>query len=271
MSFDANEKSVQDAAPVELYTFRAYNTFHRFTSQATDIVVQSQSYQAAAIRRSSVSQTSELPRNAMTLRTAPDFPVTTYYEGVPPSTVILLTIARIHRGDTAAQPIWNGRVLNCKWERDEAVFHCESVYTSLRRTGLRRLYGRGCPYVLYGSQCGADEAAHRIDVTVESVSGTTVQASALAGQPDGRWIGGFLSFEHVAGNVIRRGITDHSGDTIELTHRIPELSGGDAVRVHPGCAHDLADCNDFFANAENYGGLAPYLAGKNPFGGNSVF
>lgn len=271
MTYDTNERSVQDAAPIELYTFQVYQTVYRFCTASTNQTVQLRTYTAAAIKRSAPESTGEIARNNITIRTRADFPVTDLFNGVPPSDVVLLVIQRLHRTDTVPQPFWNGRVLSCKYEGDEAVFHCENIYTSLRRTGLRRKFGRGCPWVLYGPDCRAVEAEHAVSVTLTDVDGRSLSGAGFNVGSDGRFAGGYVKWESAPGIVHQRGIVGHDGDTVTITYPIPELSSGTTISASPGCKHNLADCDAFFDNVENYGGLAPYLAGKNPFGNNSVF
>lgn len=271
MSYDTIERSVQDAAPVELYTFQVYTTAYRYTSAAQDQTVDLRRYEAQQIQRSAPEASGEIARNNITLRTRHDFPITAFFDGVPPSSVVLLKIDRIHRGDDTVRPFWNGRVLSCKFEGDEAVLHCENIYTSLRRPGLRRLYGRGCPYALYGTECRADPEQFRIAATLASVDGRTLESATFDAIADGRLAGGFVQFEGVTGEQQVRGITSHEGPFVNITHPFVELEAGADVVVLPGCGHNVDDCQNFFDNIDNYGGLAPYLAGKNPFGSNSVF
>lgn len=272
MTYDATERSVQDAAPIELYTFTAYGEDYRFCTAATDQIVQLRRYQSAQITRTAPQQSGEIARNNIQVRTRQDFPITTFFDGFPPSDVILLKIERIHRGlDQPPAPFWNGRVLSCRYERDEAIFHCENIHTSLRRPGLRRLYGRGCPYVLYGPECRVDIELFKQSITVDAVNGRSIEAAAFDVAEDGRWAGGVVIYDAGNGRVVQRGIIAHQGDTILVTHPIPELEAGATIVAAPGCKHMLDDCHNFFDNRRRYGGLAPYLAGKNPFGPNALF
>jgi hypothetical protein len=272
MPYDTLERSEQDAAPVELFTFTVYNQQYLFTSASDDQLVDLRSYEAQPMEMTEPEQTGEIPRNNITIKTPQNHPMTQFYDGRPPSTVVLLQVVRYHRGDNESISYWNGRVLSCKYRGDEALFHCENIYTSLRRTGLRRLYGRGCPYDLYGPECHAAEVAFRQTIVLDAVTGIELEADALdTGSDIGRYGGGFIEWEPTPGELVRRGILSHNVRSIFLTHEIPDLVAGANVFVYPGCGHNLLDCNDFFNNIENYGGLAPYLAGKNPFGQNSVF
>lgn len=271
MVYDDRERSEEDAAPIELYQFTVYESDYLFTTASTRQTVELRDYEPQPMRRSSPEATTEIPKQNLTISAAADHPMTAFYTGNPPSTVVLLRILRLHRGDATPQPFWAGRVLNCEWRGDEAHFYCESIYTSLRRTGLRRLYGRGCPYVLYGDQCKADEELFKSNVTLLTVDGNTLTGTAFGDESDGRYTGGLLSVEQVSGEVVRRAIIEHVGTSIKVTHAIAGLEAGDVVQAFPGCAHDLADCNDFFANTDNYGGLAPFMQKLNPFGGGNVF
>lgn len=270
MTYDAIERSTAEAQPIELYAFQVYTSEFLFTSAAEDQVVQLRRYRQHRLHRSEPQQSGEIARNFLTIRSAPDFPMTSFYNGTPPSTVVLVRILRMHRQETVPTWFWGGRVLSCKFEDEAAVFHCENIHTTLRRPGLRRLYGRGCPYALYGPECRAIEAEHRVSAALVSVSGRTLESPAFGNVPDGRWAGGFITIDLGAGPESRT-VLAHVGDLVVLTHAIPGLASGMTVEAVPGCAHDEADCEDVFDNLRNYGGLGVNMAGRNPFGPNGVF
>jgi uncharacterized phage protein (TIGR02218 family) len=185
---------------------------------------------------------------------------------------VLLSIIRVHRGEAEQVPWWSGRVLNCDWRDGQAQLRCENIYTSLRRTGLRRLYQRNCPHVLYdGNSCRLLKGDFATPATVVSSDGRLVTLSGIGAIALGRLAGGFLEWVVSIGRTERRGIRSHGGGgLLELTHQIPDLPDGAAVIVYPGCAHNLEDCDTFFDNAVNYGGW-PFIQDKNPMGGSNVF
>lgn len=270
MSFEGRETSVQEGAPVELYTFRVYGVNYYFTTAAEDIQIDAVTYLARPLNRTEIEETNELPRNNITVSCDRDFQMLAFYDRAPPSDVILLTISRWHRDDDEVQPWWSGRVINGVRQGARGQLHCESLYTSLKRIGLRRLYSRRCPHVLYGPACLAQDTLHRVQVTVDSVSGSEIDAANLALFADGRFAGGHMEWEATPGQIEKRGIKTHVGSRITVTHPIDGLTGLDTIFVFKGCQHTLADCTAEFANTDNYGGF-PFMQPQNPFGSTSVF
>lgn len=270
MAFEEREVSIQDGEPIELYEFMLYGQKYRFTSASEDYTFDSQTYLAATISHDEFEQTSEVPKNNITLQVPHDFTMLEFYENVPPSDVILLTIFQTHRGDGDSAAVWVGRVINGLRKESGGELYCENVYTSLRRQGLRRTYGRLCPHVLYGPACKAQDTAFRITVQLDSVGGSIITSSVLASYPDDRFAGGLLEWEQTPGRIERRGLKSHVGNTAVMTHPIPALTGLVDVYLYPGCKHNRPDCNDFFDNIENYGGF-PFGQRQNPMGNTSVF
>lgn len=270
MTFETREVSVQDGAPVELYTFTVYDTLYRYTSAAQNVTHQSQFYQAYAINRSEIESTDELPRNDLTIDCPLDFPILAFYDSAPPSDVILLSISRFHRGDLDSVVWWRGRVLNGKREGDRGLLYCENKFTALKRTGLRRLYTSMCPHVLYGPACRVVEASFSATATLDGVSGIELDSTAFAALPDGRLAGGLISWEPEAGRIERRGIKSHVGQRVEITHPIPGLESLATVTYSPGCTHQRQVCDQVFDNIVNYGGF-PFVPRQNPMGNTSVF
>jgi uncharacterized phage protein (TIGR02218 family) len=271
MTFDASESSVQDGIPIELWVFQVYGVNYRYTTAAEDYTHFASTYLARAISHSAFEETSQVKKNTVTLYVPRDFEILRFYESMPPSDVILLTVFQVHRGDTDAISAWTGRVMGSSRQKRTGELYCENIYTSLKRMGLRRPYSRQCPHVLYDpNSCKADEALFEFTAIVDSVSGLQVQSTAFAAYPDGRLAGGVLEYEPTPGQIERRGIKSHVGNLVEMTHPIDDLQTLAQLRGLPGCKHNLADCDGFFDNVLNYGGT-PFIPQKNPMGNNSVF
>lgn len=274
MTFEARETSEQEGSPIELFTFRVYGTNFRYTNEATDQTIDALVYQAYAIEHDEIHRTDKAERQNITLTVPKDFPILALYDTAPPSDVITLTIATIHRGDDEVAEFWNGRVLNgirsSTLGSNKGQLYCENVRSSMKRSGLRRLYGRLCPHQLYGTACGIANTSFRIEVTVDAVLGIEVHSSVLATFPDGRFAGGYIEFEPTPGRIERRGIKSHAGDTLLITHPIDNFDALSTMFVYLGCKHTLEDCEATFANSINYGGW-PFIPRLSPMGQSSVF
>lgn len=179
---------------------------------------------------------------------------------------ITLTIFE-HDPDGDTNVIWKGRLAGLKPDSTRMVFSFESVFTSLRRTGLRRKYQRNCPHVLYQGGCRLNADDWAINALVTAVNGTavTVHLTSDSAQADGTFIGGMLE----APDSSLRFITGHVGAALTLIRPSETLVIGDHVRLFPGCDRSLAVCNGRFNNLVNNGAF-PYIPINNPFGGSAI-
>lgn len=270
MTFEAHETSDELGAPIELYVFRIYGVNYYYTNAATDKLVDAVTYDAVPIERSEITDNNDLEKQNVELTVAQDFPILLLYDEAPPSDVITLQIKCMHRDDDEVVTIWSGRVTTGARHGSTGKLYCENVYSSMRRSGLRRLYGRLCPHQLYGNACGLADTSFRIQVPVDAVGGLEIESAILATYADDRFAGGMVQFEPTPGKVLRRGIKSHVGSILTVTHGIPELEALDNIYVYLGCKHTLADCDTTFGNAVNYGGW-PFIPRLSPMGQSSVF
>jgi uncharacterized phage protein (TIGR02218 family) len=271
MSFDEYENSAEASAPVELYEFSYQGSTYRYTSSDRDITIGPVTYTQFPIARTAIEDTGEIAKASITLTVRPDFAMANIFAVAPPSDVVNLIIKRVHMAETAsATIIWAGRVLNVSWPSGACRMTCQTLYSSQKRPGLRRPYGRACPHVLYGNACGLNQAAFAEDVVVSGGATQTLQSAAFAAFADGYFRGGKVEIEISPGVTERRGIREHIGDTITLTYAFVGTEDITDATVYPGCDHTHATCVSKFANAINFGGQ-PYMVSKHPFGQNSVF
>lgn len=266
MAYSTNETSVQSGAPVELYEFRSGSDFYRYTSADANVVYQSKTYEAVVISRGDIEATVEVARNPLKINCSINVGVLNLFLYSPPGEVVTLSIFRMHRGDSEAVTIWMGRVLNVTWAGSQASIHCESVYSSIKRPGLRRMYQKACPHVLYSGPCGVNSSAFRVNASVLSVSTTTVNVSGIGAYAADYFAGGYLEWEYETGKFERRAIQSNTTSAVVISSRIQLLAGGVTVRLYPGCNHTLSVCNSKFSNVVNFGGF-PWIPQKNPFGG----
>lgn len=270
MTYSASETSLQVGAPVELYEFTRGSTAYRFTSCDVAQTLGANSYAIATLKRGRIETSAERARNSIDIECARSFSIAEMFRISPPSDVIALVIKRVHRADSDVAVIWTGRVLNCSFDGAQAVLQCEPVSSSLRRPGLRRLYQRQCPHVLYsqgGGQCNVVRATHSTTTTVTASAGLVLSVAALTAKP---WAGGFVEWEAVAGSVERRFITSFSGLDLVLSQAFQGIPNGASVTVSPGCDHTQATCVGVYSNGPNYGGF-PFTPEKNPFDGTPVY
>lgn len=264
MSYDTKETSIADGKPVELYRFVLGQQVWTVTSASSAITYQVDIYQPAMIRRSSIDQSQEFARNGIDIECARDFAVAQLFAASRPNGVVSLTVFRNHLGDAEYITWWKGRVASVVFAGSTARIRCESIFTALKRPGLRAHYQTGCRHALFDPRCSVNNQAYKIVGQVASFSGLNVTSSAFMSQSSGWLTGGYL---RVGG--VPRMITNHSGDTITLSAVLPGLAVGVAFEAFAGCDRTFATCQSKFANAINFGGF-PWIPVKNPFAGDAI-
>lgn len=221
------------------------------------------------ISRGSIEQSTEIGKAGLRITFARDVEVAQGFISTPPSEVTLLTPYRQHRGDCETVAVWMGCVLNAEWRESVVELNCEPVYTSLQRIGLRRLYQRNFPHVLYETACGASAVVFRVAGTVTSIAGTLLSVPAAAGYAVGHFAGGYATWA-ANGITEKHMIVGHNTDIITLSAVPPGLAISDAIYLYPGCDRTLNTCHAKFGNSANFGGF-PFIPTKNPFGGSPIY
>lgn len=272
MTYNAAEISVQGGAPIECYEFARGPVYYRYTSAATDVTVNTKLFTAKPISRSAIEATPEAARSPITITGPRDLPVADLYRVSPPSDVVSVTVYRYHETDVDAElaTIYMGRVLNANWQGSTVTLRIEPVYTSMARPGLRRLYQRSCPHVLYSAACGKGSGDVGVTTTADAVSAATLTVAAAASYADGYFAGGFVEWETQTGVYERRMIVTHTASSLVMASAIQNLLAGAAIRIYPGCDKTIVTCNTKFNNAINFGGF-PWIPQKNPFGADPIY
>jgi uncharacterized phage protein (TIGR02218 family) len=287
MTYAAIEASPAEGRPYYLYQFVEGVQIWRFTSRAaawtsagtggTEIT-----WEPAAVAHGDVVQTSEIERGRLELTWPLSHPFARRFLAPMGNTPVTLTIFRGHEqvlGETVAH--WKGRVMGAEVEGPRIHLSCESLFSTLRRAGVRAKYQRLCRHALYGRGCGLEIGQFWLTGTVTAASSgalavTIPEAAALA---DGWFRGGVLRFGDELGFI-----TAHSGPSLTLSRPMPALAVALATPeidpgtgaplplradLAPGCDLRAATCAAKFGNLPSFGGF-PEIPGRNPFGGGSI-
>ena len=273
MSYDAYERSAA-GEPVELYRWLYGDIAYHYTSAQADQSYLGETFAAAPIRRGAISQGDTIERASLEIAVAQDHPVATLFRASTPAQRVTATLWRRHLADADAEYIvlWQGRVRSCIWEEATARLVHEPIWTTLRRAGLRRTWGRTCPYVLGDDECRVNLATYTVSGTVASLSGLTAKVSAASGYPAGYFAGGTLAVT-VGGVPWQVMILAHRTDTLTLHLPIPGLAAGASVALTPGCSHTwtgAAGCRERFGNGVNFGAF-PFTPRLSPHGGTRLY
>ncbi|MEI4196588.1 phage BR0599 family protein [Roseovarius sp. E0-M6] len=285
MTYATIDSSAAEGRPYFLYQFMEDAQVWRFTSRAatwssTGSGGETFPWEPAAVAHGEVVQTSEIERGRLELTWPLSHPFARRFLAPMGPTPVTLTIFRGHEqvpGETVAH--WKGRVVGAEVEGQRILLQAESVFSTLRRAGVRAKYQRLCRHALYGRGCGLDIALYWQSGVVSASSGPVVTVPAVADQSDGWFRGGVLRFGPQLGFI-----TGHAGDTLILSRPMPELAAalatpetdpdtGDPLPVQvgiaPGCDLRAATCAGKFGNLANFGGF-PEIPGRNPLGGGSI-
>jgi len=284
MSFAQRELSRTKGQPVSLLLFRygaAVDEFFAYTNAEYERTHATVNYQPVPISYGAIEASGSLDKKTLEVRTSLDNEVAELFRVSPPSYPISLVIRRGHLNDADNQFLveWSGRVLSCARERNEAIFACEPISTSMRRTGLRRHWQYSCPHALYGPQCNANKAAATTTQTVVNVEnaaiilndGWEIPSRAVKAH------GGIVEWTGPNG-TIRRTVIAINDDLVTLRLNGPTtgLTSGSEVEVSLGCnlrfEHNGTsfvdtDCQTIHNNIQNYGGQ-PWIPDDNPIGTN---
>lgn len=281
MTYSSRESSVQDGRPLFLYKFVQGTQQWSYTSASVPVEFAGEVYQPVPISHSEVKQSNELSKDGISLSFPIDNSFASQFLGYAPDLVTSVTLLRGHAGDGEFIVYWKGRVASSKASGLQIKLECESIFTSLRRPGLRARYQRTCRHALYGRGCSLDPESFVVEAGVLSMTSISLQVPAAASYPDGYFTGGMAR----ASDGSLRLVANHAGSLIVLSRPASALASDFAlsgygygyglfygqltVKLYPGCDRSKSTCQGKFGNIANYGGF-PYIPTKNPFGGSSI-
>lgn len=285
MSYDLIETATGEGRPYFLYLFAEGSQLWRFTSRAGAWIspagavgdeTEDLTWAASAVSHGSILQSSDPRRVDLSVSFPLSDPFARRYLGPRGRAVTTLTIFRGHEqvpGEVVAH--WKGRVVSARVAGQLITLRCESLFTALRRNGIRARYQRLCRHALYAGGCRLNIEDHFVAATASAYAGLSLTVAGAAGYPVGWFRGGVLRHAGLMGFI-----TGHNGVAITLAGRLPELEAaitaalalGPAsvpVEIAPGCDLRRETCKGKFNNLLNYGGF-PDIPGRNPFGGGSI-
>lgn len=266
-----SEASVQDSAPIELYTFASGLSTWNYTSSEADYtdttVSPSVLYTSIPLERDDIEATEEEAREALNIDCPRTFPVVDLFRVIAPIAVVSVVVREVHRGESDFAVIWMGRVMSASIDGAKATLQCEPLTVSESRVGPNEVIQRSCGNTLFDANCGLDPAAWDHATTVTVIDGLNVTVDSLAALPYG---GGEITWADGDGNTQSRFIESYTGLVLKLSRPLYGVSVSDAVVVYPGCAHDTNTCLNTYSNLTRYKGR-PHLTTKNPMSGEGIF
>ena len=252
---------------VELYKIITADVTYYWNSSDEDIDYLGDTYTPVAISRTNMAQTEEMSKNNLSLTVPYDNQLAILF--LEDTTDLYPTMTIFQKQDSTVLTWWKGRIVNAKANDGSVALECESVFTSMRRPGLRAKYQRPCRHALYHRGCNLDKADFEVVATCTAASGVTLTVTEAGLLADGYYLGGMIRY-----NGKYRFILNHVGTTLTISRPHQDLNsdialGNVSVSIYPGCLRTRDVCNDKFNNLVNFGGF-PWIPTNNPFRLSSI-
>lgn len=261
MTYNADEASVYNGKPIELYAFVGTFRSYYYTSHNEDVVYDGQLYTARPMKRSRIKVTTPQSGSSdLTIDLPADDPIILAYAfGVAPPD-LYLTLTRYH--DPADVVVyWQGNVTNMRVAGETGSLTCPNEITRAVSGEIPSvLYQTPCNNVLGDARCGVDIEALKHITYMTTYDGFSITVQSDNGRPDGYYTNGFVvtPFE-------KRAIVAHVGNVLTLAFPLTKRNYKLAVTLYPGCDNGYnSDCLTKFANQVNFGGH-PFIPNVNPF------
>jgi uncharacterized phage protein (TIGR02218 family) len=267
--YTPTDNSAESGQPIYLYVLTNDLGTYRYTSRETEVVYDTNTYVPETISHGSISNSGDMTKDRLDI----NFPITNdsardlmIGNSEQPSSI---TVLRGHSTDDDFQFIvyWKGRVVNVVANNATVKMECESIFTSLRRYGLRARYQKTCRHNLYSEGCGVDKEDFKVEGEVSALNDLVLTIAEAEDFDDGYFTGGYINF-----NGVTRRIVAHQEDQVTIARALEALKDATlpaAIDLYPGCDKLRTTCNNKFDNLPNFGGF-PWIPIRNPFGGSSI-
>ncbi|MEW6459614.1 MAG: phage BR0599 family protein [Pseudomonadota bacterium] len=273
MSFDSRESSLAAGTPIRLYEFRRGVMRWLYNTSGRDITFGTEVYRTlrGGIGDNGIRQSGVAKQDSLVITAPADIEVGQPYRNSQPSSPVGLIIYDMHYGESDRKWRYTGNIANVRWpELDTCTITCHDIDAEMDRPGLIDTFSRTCTTTLGSPQCKVDLNPHRVDAVIQSLTGAAISSGAVAAFPDGWFTAGWVEWSIGQGEYDRRTIERHAGSVLTLMGGTFALSGGQSIRVYPGCDFLAATCRDKFDNLPNMR-ATPQMDGKSPFDGEQVF
>lgn len=272
-----------------LYEFTLGTKVWRYTSNVVDVIDEfGVTWEAATIIDDGVSQSGELVTDALTITASVDLVPARLFMYATPRGVMDVRLLSATLPDkvgtvgfsgidstpglaplsvTGRRVEYVGEVRQCNFDGPpgSASFLCETIGSTMDTEGLRLVWMRSCPYVVYDPlTCKLDKASRATVVTITAIAGNTIGISPPV---SGNYAGGVLEAVHPVKGMEALTIEGGSGAALLIFDGTSDLSIGQSITIYPGCDQSPVQCAAF-GNTLNYGGIKD-LPGTSPFDGLS--
>ena len=244
------------------------NNFH-YAIAETDILVDEVDYISAPIERESYAETGEISKSSLTLNMPNSFQFAENVLKTTLETPLLVTVYEVETdgyvGISKPFVIWRGRVAGKELNGDLISLQCDSVFSSLRRPGLRAKYEFNCRHTVFDHGCRLSEGVWRHNTEVVSVTGNNIKVESINGKTTD-YLGGII-IDSIS--TEQRLIIAQDKTSLTVNRPFADIIVGSSVVLIPGCDGTREICKNKFKNHLNFGGW-PYIPTVNPFGGSKI-
>lgn len=272
-------ETADETSVIELYTiaYGAQLWFGTSSPLSFSDPSTSRTYTPMGFRRERIVYGADTGKSSLKIQAPIDAPFLDIFKVQQPSSVVSLTITRLHLDDPALQQriLWSGRIIAPVWETAHVTLNCERIQASAQRYGLRRIMMPGCPHTIYNQargNCRVRQEDHELETTVIAISNRTITVADTGAQLD-YYAGGVMQWSHSSLAATERAevVSNQAGTGVFIVATRPSgLILGATVRIYPTCDKTLTMCAERFNNIANYGGF-PYTPNKELFGGDLIY
>lgn len=251
------DHTTQGGEPVELFVFKQNTQTWRYTTGVNPVVYETKVYQPLPITHDSVQQSSDVFKNNLSIT----FPLSDEFarQFIISLPDFVTTITFLRGQNDQFTVFWKGRIVSANVNDYVITLDCESVFTSMKRPGLRACYERQCRHALYSQNCAVQSSLYRKNVQVMSAENKQITILGEM-EKDGYYTSGIAESKDGA----KRFIMKHEGQTLTLLTPFNHDVVNQEIILFPGCDHSKETCIQKFNNFDNFGGF-PFIPNKNPF------
>ena len=254
-----------------LFEFQRDGNVWRKTNAPSDVVYLTNTFEAATIGSGNLEQTTEQSKSNLEVKLDIYDAFSQEFLGGFNDSIMTLTL--FVQSDEGTVVGWKGRLSEILPKDPNLVLRFESIFTSLKRPGLRARYQKTCRHLLYGRGCNLDPETFAVSGLLVDLNKTVLQIAEAALQPNGYYLGGMVKMPN---NELAY-IISHSGEFLTIQRENETLSADFetsgpstiTINIYPGCDRLRQTCNTKFANLDNYGGF-PWIPTRNPMDGSKI-
>ena len=259
-----DEEEARTRKPVELYhLYRDGGDEHwYYTNGDVPVTFGGNVYNPATIERDSIEFKSDL--NVSTLKVRASFVTDPVIDFIiqNPVEMIWIQVSKLHRDQSPleANILFTGQIKTVRFRGSLGEAECVGFEWYFRQQIPKYRFQPACNNTLYDTFCAVTKASftHAVTLTGLSADGLTLTSATFGGQANDYFKHGYIDFDD---NL--RAVTSHTGSTVTISYKIPDLTGTSSITAYAGCDLKAETCRDKFSNINNFFGHI-YVPLENP-------